>query len=71
MKKQSSNRSSTNNAIATYLRSVATMSESTAYQYFSRLNNFKEFIASECDNHLSIDSLMAKVKRAIKMHIIS
>ncbi|MFL6359665.1 MAG: tyrosine-type recombinase/integrase [Nitrososphaeraceae archaeon] len=62
MKKQSSNRSSTNNAIATYLRSVGTMSESTAYQYFSRLNNFKEFIASECDNHLSIDSLLAKVK---------
>jgi hypothetical protein len=38
------------------------MSESTAYQYFTRLNDFKEFIANEYDNHLSIDSLLVKIK---------
>jgi integrase len=38
------------------------MSESTAYQYFSRLNDFKEFIANEYDNRLSIDNLLVKIK---------
>src|SRR6187200_949998 len=60
--KQSSNHSFTNNAIATYIRNVGTMSEPTAYQYFTRLNDFKEFIANEYDNHLSIDSLLVKIK---------
>jgi integrase len=63
VKKQSSNHSSTNNAIAAYVRNVGTMSESTAYQYFSRLNDFKEFITSKYDNRLSIDNLLAKVKK--------
>jgi integrase len=61
-KKQSSNHSSTNNAIATYIRNAGTMSEPTAYQYFTRLNDFKEFIASEYDDRLSIDSLLVKIK---------
>jgi hypothetical protein len=61
-KKQSSNHFSTNNAIATYIRNVSTMSEPTAYQYFTRLNDFKEFIANEYDNHLSIDNLLVKIK---------
>jgi|SRR5918912_1531404 hypothetical protein len=61
-KRQSSNHSSTNSAIATYIRDVGTMSESTAYQYFSRLNDFKEFIANEYDNRLSIDNLLVKIK---------
>ena len=38
------------------------MSESTAYQYFTRLNDFKEFIANEYDNRLSIDNLLVKIK---------
>jgi integrase/recombinase XerD len=63
VKKQSSNNPSTNgNAIATYIRDVGTMSESTAYQYFSRLNDFKQFIANQYDNHFSIDKLLVKVK---------
>ena len=61
-KRQSSNHSWTNSAIATYIRDVGTMSESTAYQYFSRLNDFKEFIANEYDNRLSIDNLLVKIK---------
>ena len=61
-KKQPSNHSSTNNAIATYIRNVGTMSESTAYQYFTRLNDFKEFIANEYNNHLSVDNLLVKTK---------
>jgi hypothetical protein len=64
VKKQSSNNPSTNgNAIATYIRDVGTMSESTAYQYFSRLNDFKQFIANQYDNHFSIDKLLVKVKK--------
>ena len=61
--KQPSNHSSTNdNAIATYIRNVGTMNKSTAYQYFSRLNDFEEFVANEYDNRLSVDNLLAKLK---------
>jgi integrase len=55
-------KNATNNAIATYIRNVGTMSESTAYQYFTRLNDFKEFIANEYNNHLSVDNLLVKIK---------
>jgi integrase len=60
--KQSSNHSLTNNAIVVYITNVGTMSESSAYQYLSILNNFKEFITSKYDNRLSIDGLIVKIK---------
>ncbi len=49
--------SSTNNAIDTYIVNVGIMSESTAYQYLSRLNDFKEFMVNEYGNHSNIDDL--------------
>ena len=61
-KKQWSDHPSADNAIATYIRNVGTMSGSTAYQYLSRLNDFKGFIIKEYDNHLCIDNLLNKIK---------
>jgi integrase len=63
LKKQLSNNSSIDNVITTYIRNVNIMSESTAYQYLSRLNDFKNFIANEYDNHLSVDNLLVKMKK--------
>src|SRR4051794_22656191 len=56
------NHPSANNTIDTYIRNVGTMSVSTAYQYSSRLNDFKEFMANEYDNHPGIDDLLKKIK---------
>jgi integrase len=52
--------SSSSTAIATYITNIGTMSTSTARQYFSRLNDFKNFIAKY--NNQSIDDLLAKIK---------
>ena len=52
--------SSSSTAIATYITNIGTMSTSTAREYFSRLNDFKNFIAKY--NNQSIDDLLAKIK---------
>ena len=57
------NHSSTANSITTYLKNVSTMNKSTACQYLSRLNDFKDFMANEYDNHLGIDNLLLKIKK--------
>jgi integrase len=59
-KMRSSNHPSANNAIITYTKNVATMNESTAYQYLSRLNDFKKFIINEYQ--LGVDNLLFKIK---------
>jgi integrase len=43
-----------------YIENIATMSESTAYEYLTRLNYFKTFISSKFD--LSVGSLINKIK---------
>ena len=53
---------STARAITSYIKNVSTMSETTAYHYFSRLKNFKGFIADEYDSGLSVDSLVLEIK---------
>jgi integrase len=63
VKKGMPNHSSIANAVNTYIKSVSTMSESTAHEYFSRLNNFEDFIAKEYDNLISIDNLLVKIKK--------
>jgi hypothetical protein len=50
------------NAVNTYIKSVSTMSESTAYEYLSRLNDFEDFIANEYDNRIRIDNLLNKTR---------
>ncbi len=45
------------------------MSESSAYQYLSILNNFKEVITTKYDNRLSIDSLIVKIKSTRSMRL--
>ena len=55
-----SNHSSTANSITTYIKNVRTMSKSTACQYLSRLNDFKDL---RTDDHLSIDNLLLKIKK--------
>ncbi|MGA9152217.1 MAG: hypothetical protein WBZ36_16705, partial [Candidatus Nitrosopolaris sp.] len=50
------------NTVTSYIRNVSTMNKSTAYQYFSRLNDFKDFIKSQYDNRLSIDNLLLEIK---------
>jgi len=52
----------TNDAITIYIRNIGTMSKSTAYEYLTRLNNFKEFKANEYDNNLSADDIITKIK---------
>jgi integrase len=47
-------------AIAAYITSVRTMSQSTAREYFSRLNDFKDFIAKHYN--LNIDDLLVEIK---------
>ncbi|MDQ6668551.1 MAG: site-specific integrase [Thermoproteota archaeon] len=51
------------NAITSYIRDVSTMSKSTAYQYSSRLDEFKAFIENENDNRISVDNLLLRVKK--------
>jgi integrase len=62
--KQPPNHSSPNNAIATYITNVGVMSESSAYQYLSRLNNFESFIAKQYGSRLTINDLITKIKKA-------
>ncbi|MFZ0897000.1 MAG: tyrosine-type recombinase/integrase, partial [Candidatus Nitrosopolaris sp.] len=59
----SPNHSPNANSITAYIRNVSTMSKSTACEYLSRLNDFKDFIANEYDNHLTIDNLLLKIKK--------
>jgi integrase len=55
-----SNYSSSSTAIATYITNISTMSVSTAREYSTRLNDFKNFLAN-CNNG-SIDDLLLKIK---------
>ena len=57
--------SSYNDAITAYIRNIRTMSNSTAEEYLSRLNNFENFVAKEYDIPLTINDLIAKIKNAI------
>lgn len=66
MKNKLPNYSSPLTAIATYIKDISTIT-STAHEYFSRLNDFKNFIAKY--NNQSIDDLL-KIKWATTMHII-
>jgi integrase len=50
-------------AVTSYITNISTMSESTAYQYFSRLKDFEKFIANGYGNHLSVDSLIVRMKK--------
>ena len=49
-------------AVTSYITNISTMSESTAYQYFSRLKDFEKFIANGHGN-LSVDSLLLRMKK--------
>jgi len=51
------------NTVTSYIRTVSTMNKSTAYQYFSRLNDFADFIRKEYENRLSLDSLLNRIKQ--------
>jgi integrase len=53
-----------NSAITAYIRNIRTMSMSTAEEYLSRLNNFENFIAKEYATCLTINDLIAKIKKA-------
>jgi hypothetical protein len=62
---QRHNYSSKNNGegddiIRKYIENIATMSESTAYEYLTRLNYFKTFISNKFD--LTVSSLINKIK---------
>jgi integrase len=46
--------------IRKYIENIATMSESTAYEYLTRLNYFKTFISNKFD--LTVSSLVNKIK---------
>jgi len=54
-----------NSAIAAYIRNIRTMNKSTAEEYLSRLNNFENFVAKEYDSCLTINDLIAKIKKAM------
>jgi integrase len=51
------------NKITSYVRNVSTMSESTAYQYLSRLRDFEDSIVNTYDSSLNIDSLLFEIKQ--------
>src|SRR5215469_4661643 len=51
---------SSSTAIATYITNISTMSVSTAREYSTRLNDFKNFL-SKCNNQ-SIEDLLLKIK---------
>jgi len=57
------NYSSVASTITSYIKNVSTMNKTTAYHYFSRLKDFKNFIADEYDSRLSIDNLLLKIKK--------
>src|ERR1051326_7268272 len=49
--------------MTTYIRDINTMNKSTANEYLSRLNDFKDFMVNEYDSLLSIDDLTTKIKQ--------
>jgi integrase len=49
--------------VSSYIRNVSTMNKSTAYQYLSRLNDFKDFIGEQYRSRLSVDNLLLKIKQ--------
>src|SRR6188472_2082612 len=63
VKKRLLNHSSIANAVNAYIKSVSTMSESTAHEYLSRLSYFNDFITKEYDNRISIDNLLIEIKK--------
>jgi hypothetical protein len=63
VKKGLPSHSSIANAVNTYIKSVSTMSESTAHEYLSRLSYFNDFITKEYDNRISIDNLLIEIKK--------
>jgi hypothetical protein len=46
--------------IRKYIENIATMSESTAYEYLTRLNYFKAFVSNKFD--LTVSNLINKIK---------
>ena len=55
----------TDDIVSTYIKSINNMSKSTAANYFFRLRNFENFVAKEYGNHLTVNDLIAKIKKAI------
>jgi integrase len=56
----SKNNVESDDVIHKYVENIATMSESTAYEYLTRLNYFKAFISNKFD--LTVSSLINKIK---------
>jgi integrase len=63
--KETDHSSNYDSAITAYIRNIRTMSNSTADEYLSRLNNFENFMAKEYDSCLTINDLIAKIKNAL------
>jgi integrase len=55
---------SSSNAITKYVRNINTMSKSTAYEYFLRLNNFERFLLTHYDNK-SADNIIKEINEEV------
>ncbi len=53
---------SASKSVIMYIDNVSTMSNSTANEYYFRLNRFMTFIANKYASNLDIDSLLVKIK---------
>ncbi|HET7390567.1 MAG TPA: hypothetical protein VFJ51_07070, partial [Nitrososphaeraceae archaeon] len=51
----------TRSAMDKYIRNMRAMNERTAYEYYLRLNNFKEFITSTYNTTTSLDDIITKI----------
>jgi integrase len=50
------------NSVTDFLSTMSTMSRRTAKEYAIRLNSFSKFVLAHYGEHITIDSLIAKVK---------
>ena len=51
----------TRSSMDKYIRNMRAMNKRTAYEYYLRLNNFKEFITSTYDTTTSLDDIITKI----------
>ena len=52
-----------NSSLLRYIRNVQTMSESTSYQYHTRLTNFKTFVSSKYKT--TVDDILKKINEGL------
>src|SRR5712691_9195737 len=56
--------SRSNNLLDRYIRNIRAMNKGTAYEYYTRLRNFQNFVINDCNS--TLDILVARIREGQK-----